>query len=302
MQDVPVSRRRTLTGMAVALGAAGCVGVSGVGSGPETVSMLAAGSLNNALENGLRPSIDTRLEVEAHGSAHVARLVATGAKTPDIVSLADVELFERLLDSPWYATFATNSLVLAYNPETEGGRLLADAGPGKWYRPLLAQALSLGRTDPDLDPLGYRTLFMLELATEHYGLDVDLRESIPRRDQLYPETQLIGGFETGSIDAAVAYRNMAVERGYDYIELPPEIDLSTPRFAERYSEPTYELPDGTVVSGGPIRYGSTVLRESRAAFDVFEQHTSGTYLGRFGFGVPDDYPHYTRDAPDRFTE
>ncbi|WP_372910978.1 extracellular solute-binding protein [Salinigranum sp.] len=298
MERSPVSRRRALAGMAVALGGAGYVGASGVSGGSETVSMLAAGSLNNALENGLRPSVDARLEVEAHGSAQVARLVAEGAKTPDIVSLADVALFDAWVKPAWYAEFATNAVVVAYNPETEGGRRLSAVGADEWYRPLLDGSVALGRTDPDLDPLGYRTLFMLELATAYYDLDVDLRETIPRREQVYPETQLISGFETGAIDAAVAYRNMAVERGYDYVELPAEIDQSDPRLADHYSRARYELPDGTVVTGRPISYGSTMLRESPVVRDVFEAHVSGPYLESFGFGVPADYPRYTPHAPD----
>lgn len=298
MEEPPVSRRRALAGMALAVGGVGYLGTTESRGRTETVSILAAGSLNNALENGLRHDVDTAVEVEAHGSAQVARLVADGAKTPDIVSLADVALFDALVKPAWYAEFATNSLVIAYNPETPGGKRLAAAGPDEWYRPILDGSLKLGRTDPDLDPLGYRTLFLLELATDHYDLDVDLRTSIPRREQVYPETQLISGFETGGIDAAVAYRNMAIERGYDYVELPAEIDQSSPAFADEYADVTYELPDGTVVRGRPISYGSTMLRESDAVRDVFEAHISGPYLESFGFGVPDEYPRYTPHAPD----
>jgi molybdate/tungstate transport system substrate-binding protein len=287
--------------MALALGGAGYVGSTAVGGSTERVSMLAAGSLNNALENGLRPTLDATLEVEAHGSAQVARLVADGAKTPDIVSLADVALFDALVKPVWYAEFATNAVVIAYNPDTPGGERLAAAGADEWYRPLLDGDLALGRTDPDLDPLGYRTLFAFELATEYYGLDVDLREAIPRRDQVYPETQLISGFETGAIDAAVAYRNMAVERGYDYVELPAEVDQSDSTLAAHYGRATYELPDGTVVTGRPISYGSTMLRDSPAVRDVFEAHVSGPYLESFGFGVPSDYPRYTSHAPSTLT-
>ena len=301
MEENPVSRRRALAGMAVALGGAGYVGASGESDASETVSMLAAGSLNDALENGLRPTVDATLEVEAHGSAQVARLVAEGAKAPDIVSLADVALFDAWVKPAWYAEFATNAVVIAYNPETPGGKRLAAGESDEWYRPLLDGAVTLGRTDPDLDPLGYRTLFALELATAYYDLDVDLREAIPRREQVYPETQLISGFETGGIDAAVAYRNMAVERGYDYIELPAEIDQSSPRLADHYARATYELPDGTVVNGRPISYGSTMLRDSPAVRDVFEAHVTGSYLDTFGFGVPADYPRYTPHAPDALT-
>ena len=295
-RDGGVSRRRVLAGAAGL--AAGCGCLTRATGGRESVTMLAAGSLNNALEHGLRSAADAPVEIEAHGSAEVTRLVAGGQKDPDIVSVADVALFDSPLRPDWFAEFATNSIVVAYNPETDGGRRLADAGAEHWYRPLLRGDVVVGRTDPDFDPLGYRTLFALELATGHYETDVDLREVIPSREQIYPETQLISQFETGSIDAAVAYRNMAVERGYDYIDLPAEIDLSDPAFADTYAAATYELPSGQVVRGGPISYGSTIRHRSPSVVDVFDAHVTGQYLNEFGFVVPDGYPRFRGNAPD----
>ncbi|AHG03703.1 ABC transporter substrate-binding protein [Halobacterium sp. DL1] len=292
-----LGRRDVIAGLTAGAGAlAGCSALAG-DPGP-TVSLLAAGSLNNALENGLRPAVDANLQVEARGSAEVARLVAEGQKDPDIVSVADVALFDGPMEPDWYAEFATNSVVLAYNQDTDGGQRIAEAGPDRWYRPLLEGDVALGRTDPDLDPLGYRTLFVLELATEYYGTTENLRKTIPRRGQVYPETQLVSQFETGSVNAAVAYRSMAVERGYDYVELPPEIDLSTPEYADRYASVSYELPGGTVVTGAPISYGSTARRESTAVVDVFGEQTTGQYLREYGFVVPQDYPRYTGNVPE----
>jgi len=291
------TRRRTFLAT-LAAGVTGTAGCANAGSQPDPVSILAAGSLNNALENGLRARVDDPVEVEAHGSAEVARLVAEGQKDPDVVSVADVALFDGPLRPDWYAEFATNSVVVAYSPDTEGGRRVGDAGADSWYRPLLSGEAALGRTDPDLDPLGYRTLFVLELATDYYGTDVDLRTAIPEREQVYPETQLISQFETGSIDAAIAYRNMAVERGYDYIELPAAIDLSDPAHAERYASATYRLPSEKVVEGGLVSYGTTLRSRSPPVDTVFDEHLTGAYLGEFGFVVPDDYPRFTGDAPD----
>ncbi|MBX0288424.1 substrate-binding domain-containing protein [Halomicroarcula sp. F28] len=263
--------------------------------------MLVAGSLSNAVENGLRPAVDARLQPEAHGSAAAARLVADGGKDPDIVSLADVTLFDALLSVDWLAEFATNALVVAYDPDTGAGRRLS-GGRDPWYEVLLAEDTSLGRTDPDLDPLGYRTLFCLELATGYYGTDRDLRKAVPEPDQRYPETQLLSQFETGAIDAAVVYRNMAEQRDYDYVDLPAEIDLSDPALAERYGTTSYELADETVVSGDVISYGSTLRNESERTRDVFETHITGEYLTDFGFTVPDDYPRYTGNVPESLTD
>jgi molybdate/tungstate transport system substrate-binding protein len=169
-----------------------------------TVAILAAGSLLHALESGLEPTVDVPVEVEAHGSATVARLIAEGKRDPDIVSVADTALLVDPLSPPWYSVFASNAVVVAYNPDREGGRRLAEAGAERWYEPMLGGETRVGRTDPDQDPLGYRTLFTLELASRYYDDAPDLVERIPRREQIYPETALISQFETGAIDAAFA--------------------------------------------------------------------------------------------------
>ena len=191
------------------------------------------------------------------------------------------------------------NFVLAYNPDTAGGERIAAAGPDRWYEPLVAGSVDLGRTDPDQDPLGYRALFALELAARYYDDAPALHRKIPEREQVYPETALISQFETGSIDAALAYRNMAVERGYDYVSLPREVDLSDPTHADEwYSTVSYELPSGQVIRGGPIGYASTVRDSSDAARAVFAAHTTGNYLADAGFVLRDSFPRYEGEVPE----
>jgi len=264
------------------------------------VSLMAAGSLNNAFEHGLKPALpdDLALEIEAHGSATVARLIAEEQRDPDIVTLADTALFDGPLRPTWYAAFASNALVIAYNPGTPGGRRLAAAGADRWFEPLLDGSVRLGRTDPDEDPLGYRALFMLELASRYYDGAPDLRSRLPTRNQIYPETALISQFEVGGIDAAIAYRNMAIERDYAYLELPPPVNLSDPAYADEwYATTQYTLPSGKTVTGGVIRYGSTIRHLRPATRRVFQEQLTGAYLQTFGFIVPRTYPHFHGDVP-----
>ena len=315
------SRRRFLrtAGAAGAVVAAGCLGDAGTGSADgdrasgsttgavdrdggrsATVAVLAAGSLQNALSNGLAPAVDVPVEVEAHGSATVARLIAEGRRDPDVVSVADAALFDSPLSPPWFSVFASNAVVVAYNPDTEGGRRLAEAAPDRWYEPLIDGSVALGRTDPDQDPLGYRALFTLELASRYYDDAPALEAVVPKREQIYPETALISQFETGSIDAAIAYRSMAVERGYEYVDLPSQVDLSDPRYADEwYSTVSYTLPSGQRVRGGTIGYGSTIRHASDAAVSVFAAHTTGEYLEEYGFLLREGFPAYTGEVPRR---
>jgi molybdate/tungstate transport system substrate-binding protein len=260
--------------------------------------MLVAGSLADAVENGLRPAAGPEVRAEARGSAAAARLVAEGKRDPDVLSLADVALFSGAVSPPWHAVFATNAVVLAHDPGTPGGRRVERAGPDRWYDPLLAGEVRLGRTDPDLDPLGYRTLFALDLASEHYGTGVDLRAAIPEREQVYPETRLASAFEAGELEAAFLYRSTAVDRGYQFVSLPSAVDLSDPRFADGYADATHTLPGGRTVRGAPIAYGATLRNDRTPAQEVFRRHVTADYLSAFGFEVPGGYPRYAGDPPD----
>ncbi|WP_220132639.1 extracellular solute-binding protein [Halorhabdus salina] len=288
-----------------AVGGAGLAGIAGYGlyqGGESTapVSILAAGSLQHALETELRPAVDVPVHIECHGSMTVARLVAEGQRDPDIVVVADPAVFEETLPVPWHVVFASNAVVLAYDANSPGGRRIEAAGPDRWYEPLLAGSVDLGRVDPDLGPLGYRTLFALELATRLYDDASDLRERIPQRKQTYPATGLVGQFETGGLDAAFAYRNMAVERGYDFLTLPDRINLSDPDHVEEwYSTTTYQLPSGQVVRGGLIGYGATLRSDRAASLAVFDALTSGSSLQGSGFLFRDRFPTVTGEVPDR---
>jgi len=281
--------------------AAGLTGCLGRGSGSSPVSILAAGSLQKALSEGFSEATDAEITVEAYGSRHAAQLVAEGQRDPDVLALADTALFDGPLSTPWYATFASNAVVVAYNPDSEAGQRVPAAD--RWYEPLASSSLRLGRTDPDVDPLGYRTLLLLALAEAYYD-EPDLREQILAPDQVFPETQLLTQFETGSVDAAVVYRNMAVERGYPFVELPAELDLSDPALADRYSSATAELGDGTTVTGAPIAYGATCRTERDAARAVFETLVASTddYLADYGFVRRDAHPSYYGNVPTGITD
>lgn len=265
-----------------------------------TIAILSAGSLNNALLSDFKAAVDVPVQVESHGSSEVARLIDEGLRDPDIVALADTALFNEPLTPPWYSVFTNNAVVIAVNTNTKKGRRVAEAGKNNWYRPMVDGTIKLGRTPPDQDPLGYRALFMLDLASRYYEDATNLREKIPKREQIYPEMGLLSRFETGALDAAIVYRNMAVERGYEYIDLPTEIDLSNPTYVEDwYSTTSYTLPNGKEIQGDLIAYGATIRRMSDTALTVFDVLTTGSYLTDHGFILRRQFPTYKGDVPTR---
>lgn len=272
--------------LAAGLAGLGATSLSGcLSRGSSGVSVLAAGSLHRALDSRLRDDVGVDVSLESRGSAACARMVHEGLRDPDLLVLADPALFTGLTDV--YTSFATNALVVAYDPTTAGGRAVRDVE--RPYDALLDASVRLGRTDPDADPLGYRTLFSLGIAESLWG-----RPYTAALDpgQLFPETDLLATFETGSLDAAVVYRNMAVDHGVPFRELPPALDLSTPAEAERYASQTYELPSGQAVRGSPIEYGVTMRGQGSVVESVFETLVAGGWLGD-GFEVPSTYPSVT---------
>ncbi|WP_135854643.1 substrate-binding domain-containing protein [Halorussus salinus] len=211
--------------------------------------------------------------VEAHGSVACRRLLEDGLRDPDAVALADPALFAGLAER--VTCFATNALVVAVREE------LADRYDD-WRALVADRDLALGRTDPDRDPLGYRTVMALELAD---GIDAD---ALADRIDVFPETGLLRTLEAGGIDAAFAYRNMAVEHDLPYLSLPDGIDFSNPELADEYAEETLELADRTV-RGAPIRYAATG-RTPRGREWVRALGAARETLRDAGFGVPEAYP------------
>jgi molybdate/tungstate transport system substrate-binding protein len=263
-------RRRLLAGLGTLAGLGGCLGTGRPTD--ERATLLVAGSLlpfARAVPGAV---------VEAHGSLAAARLVEDGLREPDAVALADPALVRDLVG--WTATFATNAMAVAYDPESPA----ATAIESDWATALAREDVAVGRTDPRTDPLGYRTLLTLDLA-RRAGLPV---EGIIERSNVFPETQLVRTLLDGPLDAAFVYRNMAENHDTPRVDLPPELDLSEPAYADRYREATVTV-DGTTRRGELIRYGAAPFTERGRA--VCADLVHGTErLRRFGFTVPPGYP------------
>lgn len=237
-------------------------------------SILAAGSLlrvADALSDA---------PIEAHGSATIRQLLLTDQRDPDVVALADPRLFATIADR--VTLFATNALVITYNPDSPHASALQQ----QWQHALTRSDLALGRTDPDADPLGYRTVMALRLAARDYDVDTS---AVLNQTQILLETDLLNVLEQGGLDAAFTYRNMGVERDLPYVELPDRINFARPGYADHYATVSYSLPD-TTVRGAPIRYGVTALTPRGDPW-VDRIVTAHHTLRTNGFTVPFDYPN-----------
>ena len=270
-----VTRRQVVSGLfgGTAVGALGVTALSlGGGGNDGRVTALVAGSLL-----GVAEAVGDAT-VEAHGSAAVRQLVRDGAREPDAVAVADPRLLAGIAETG--RLFATNELALAYDPGSAyAGWLRSD-----WTTALTAADIRIGRTDPAVDPLGYRTVMALRLADES-GVD---GQAVLNRSSIHPETEITNLVDGGSLDCAFVYESMAVERGLPAVDLPPELDCSDPDMADRYDSVAVEV-DGERLPGTPIRYAATALTE-RGTDWVERLVTGHSRLKQRGFSVPAEYP------------
>lgn len=270
----------------------------------STVSVLYAGSLATAMENGLGATFSKATghayKGEAQGSLGAARMIRDHLRSPDVFISADPTVNETVLMGDrnenlvsWFVTMASSQLVLAYNPKSKFAEKFQAAAASKipWYEVLQIPGVRFGRGDPTTDPKGYRTLFLFELAGKHYQ-----KPEIPRMlgdpinpAQVFPEIVLLARVESGQFDAGIFYKHEVVAHHLPFVTFPPEINLGYPEFARLYSEATYKLPSGEQVRGAPIIFTITIPRtvSHPAAAEGFVRFmlSSTKLLEGFGFGT-----------------
>lgn len=231
-----------------------------------------AGSLAKPFAELLRAFADGRPGVvpaqENSGSLEAARKLTELHKIPDVIGVADYNIIPTLLVpayTSWYAAFARNAMVLVYSDASRGAATIDSTN---WWRVLLDPAVRWGHSDPALDPNGYRTLMVFQLAEAHYrepGLAARLGEAVDPRNIRPKEADLTALVQAGELDYAWSYRSIAEATGLRHVDLPARVDLSDPALADWYTQAGVRLPganradaDSVEFRGEPILYALTV--------------------------------------------
>jgi len=274
-----------------------------VPSGPLVV--FNAGSLAQPFRELLRAFRAKHPEVvpaqENSGSVEAARKLTELGKIPDVLGVADYNVIPTLLmprHACWYVTFARNAMVLAYAPDSRGAK---EINAENWWRVLLRPGVRTGRSDPALDPNGYRVLMLARLAERHYrepALAARLLAAMPKRYMRPKEADLTALLEAGELDYIWTYRSIAETNRLRYVPLPREVDLSDPGLADTYAAVTVRVPgskrtaaDSVEFRGEPILYALTIPQAAphpgtAAAFTRFVLSPEGSaILRRSGFLV-----------------
>lgn len=200
---------------------------------------------------------------ESGASLEHVRKITELHRVPDLLLLADVEVFPQLLVpryATWYAEFARNRMVVAY---TKRSKHAAEIGRDNWTDILRRADVEVGRTDPDLAPVGYRTLIMLDLAERFYkkpGLANALLAVAPARNIRPNAAELAALLGAGELDYIYDYQSVAESNGFSYVTLPDEINLGDPKRAKEYSNASVRVRgvargSQTEFKGQPILYG-----------------------------------------------
>lgn len=219
---------------------------------------------------------------EPAGSRKCARKISDLKKPCDIMASADYTVIDNLLIpeyAEWNIRFATNRMVLCY---TDQSRFAEEITPDNWHDILSRRGVIWGHAEPNIDPCGYRTLMVLQLAERYYkqaGLYEKLIANRPKENIRPKSVELVSLLKTGHMDYAWEYRSVAVQHEVKFIELPDQINLGNYLFDDFYGQAVVEVSGkepGSVETkkGNSCTYGITLIKNApnREAALLFLQY------------------------------
>ena len=230
-----------------------------------------------SLARPIRAALDTfavregvRFEQEQAGSLETARKVTELGRVPDVIALADFEIFPQLLipeHATWFARFARNRMVLAHTARSRHADAIT---PTNWWQIVLRPGVETGHSDPNLDPAGYRSLLVMQLAERYYrqpGLAGRLARAIPPRNVRPKEIDLVALLETGELDYAFEYESVARGASLEFVALPDSISLGNMGDSAFYAAASLRVigrrpGDSLTMRGQPIVYALSIPRRA----------------------------------------
>lgn len=228
-----------------------------------------AGSLSvpfaEIAEEFKRENPGVRIRMEAAGSRTCARKISELGKKCDVMASADYAVIDALLIpdfAGWNIKFAANEMTIAYTAESGKADII---NKSNWHDLLLRDDISFGRSDPNADPCGYRTVLSMKLAEKYYG-EKGLSGRFLNKDTEFirsKETDLLGLLEAGAIDYVFIYRSVARQHDLNFLTLPDEINLKDSRYADLYASVSVSISGkkpGEFIErrGAPMIYGVTI--------------------------------------------
>jgi len=240
----------------------------------KTLRIIYAAALQQVMEKCLEQfSIQNpglKFEMNGVGSREGAKRLLSGEEY-DIIALADQALFAELLVPNLvedYFVFAADQIVIGYDRYSRGSKEMTQ---GNWVDTLLKPQVRFARSDHHLDPCGYRTLMVWQLAEKFYdrpGLYSKMEASCCPYSTYPKSSDLSNALFKGRVDYAFLYSSQAEQLGLRYITLPSKINLSNPAHADFYDQAAVSVESmipgkNVIIHGKPIEFAIGLAKDSQ---------------------------------------
>ena len=212
---------------------------------------------------------EVRVLSEAWGSKAGARRVIDIENPADIFLSADYMVIENMLipdHASWYIPFATNELAIVF---TEKSRYADKISRDNWMDILMRPEVKYGRSNPDHDPCGVRSVFAIKLAEKKHNKPGFAAQMLSKdTENIRPkETDLIALLEINQLDYIFLYRSVAIQHGLNYFRLPDSLSLGNFALNDWYRNVQIETlgarPGETITEfGEAMVYGLTIPHKS----------------------------------------
>ncbi len=215
----------------------------------------------------LHPTITFKLE--SAGSVECARKITELGKQCDLLASADYKVIDKILIpqyASWNIPFAGNEMAIVFQ---EKSRHSAEIDKNNWYEILSKDDVAFGRSDPNSDPCGYRTVMTIKLAEKYYS-NTSISKTLLSKDTKHirpKEVDLLALLESNTIDYIFLYKSVAIQHGLKFLTLPQEINLSNLTMDSLYKTVSVEVngktPDSKLTMfGEPMVYGLTIPKNA----------------------------------------
>ncbi len=212
---------------------------------------------------------DIKVKIEFSGSRTAARKISELHKPCDIIASADYSVIENLLMPDyvdWVVPFASNELAIAYRTRSAYAN---EINANNWYEILQRKDVHFGRSEPDSDPCGYRTVLVLKLAEKYYHKQ-GIVKPLLQKDKSFirpKETDLLALLESGSLDYIFIYKSIIKQHHLKALLLPDSINLKNASLASYYQSVSVDVSGkkpGQKIrkKGAPMVYGVAMTKAS----------------------------------------
>ncbi|MGZ4920337.1 MAG: tungstate ABC transporter substrate-binding protein WtpA [Halobacteriota archaeon] len=248
--------------IALIVSAAGCI--TPTTTTQQTLTIFHAGSLSKPFDQlatafqNANPGVT--VQRQSAGSIDTVKKITELNQTADIVATSDYSVINQYLYpnyTNWVGKFASNKMVVMY---TNTSKYASEINASNWYQILTRPDVAVGRSDPNADPNGYRTLMVWKLAQNYYNnasLYDALLAQAPQQYVRPKEVDLTALLQSGQVDYAWNYLSVAKQNNFSYVDLPDQLNLGNQSYQSYYQTVNVTASNQTV-NGSYIEYGITI--------------------------------------------